>query len=298
MGLTPVTYLIRLRLHRVRRALLASTQGSTHGVDRGTQLGLLALRRILARLQGLLRRAAVGHAATKARRAAAVSLAGRAAPTGRDLSSFGESPCAAHRRRRPVRSEVLALRQLTERFAADEQFRVVVSPARRSFDCPRVEPSTIRRLSPMNSRRLGAPPADASGRQRAERRRSTKIRAVVVRSSLNYLSRATGWSRPIGAQICPVWRAKTIKKPGRNSWLLFIAETTHGTCKRRPGIIVVTVRRSDLSAFLAAHGIAPACHAHPPVMTVAESERLVPPLPGAGPRTCSCGTARVSGTFS
>jgi AraC family ethanolamine operon transcriptional activator len=29
MGLTPVTYLIRLRLHRVRRALLASTQGST-----------------------------------------------------------------------------------------------------------------------------------------------------------------------------------------------------------------------------------------------------------------------------
>jgi Ala-tRNA(Pro) deacylase len=37
----------------------------------------------------------------------------------------------------------------------------------------------------------------------------------------------------------------------------------------------------DLSAFLATHGIAPACHAHPPVMTVAESERLVPPLPGA-----------------
>jgi Ala-tRNA(Pro) deacylase len=37
----------------------------------------------------------------------------------------------------------------------------------------------------------------------------------------------------------------------------------------------------DLSAFLAAHGIDPACHDHPPVMTVAESERLVPPLPGA-----------------
>jgi Ala-tRNA(Pro) deacylase len=37
----------------------------------------------------------------------------------------------------------------------------------------------------------------------------------------------------------------------------------------------------DLSAFLAAHRIDPACHAHPPVMTVAESERLVPPLPGA-----------------
>jgi AraC family ethanolamine operon transcriptional activator len=29
MGLTPVTYLIRLRLHRVRKALLAATQGST-----------------------------------------------------------------------------------------------------------------------------------------------------------------------------------------------------------------------------------------------------------------------------
>jgi AraC family transcriptional regulator, ethanolamine operon transcriptional activator len=29
MGLTPVTYLIRLRLHQVRRALLAATQGST-----------------------------------------------------------------------------------------------------------------------------------------------------------------------------------------------------------------------------------------------------------------------------
>jgi AraC family transcriptional regulator, ethanolamine operon transcriptional activator len=29
MGLTPVTYLIRLRLHRVRRALLAATQGTT-----------------------------------------------------------------------------------------------------------------------------------------------------------------------------------------------------------------------------------------------------------------------------
>ena len=29
MGLTPVTYLIRLRLHRVRQALLTATQGST-----------------------------------------------------------------------------------------------------------------------------------------------------------------------------------------------------------------------------------------------------------------------------
>ena len=37
----------------------------------------------------------------------------------------------------------------------------------------------------------------------------------------------------------------------------------------------------DLEAFLAAHGIDAPCHAHPPVMTVAESERLVPKLPGA-----------------
>jgi Ala-tRNA(Pro) deacylase len=37
----------------------------------------------------------------------------------------------------------------------------------------------------------------------------------------------------------------------------------------------------DLPAFLVAHGIDAPRHAHPPVMTVAESERLVPPLPGA-----------------
>jgi len=37
----------------------------------------------------------------------------------------------------------------------------------------------------------------------------------------------------------------------------------------------------DLTAFLAAHRVNATRHAHPPVMTVAESERLVPPLPGA-----------------
>src|SRR5512144_1652126 len=37
----------------------------------------------------------------------------------------------------------------------------------------------------------------------------------------------------------------------------------------------------DLDAFLAAHGIDAPRHSHPPVMTVAESERLVPKLPGA-----------------
>jgi len=37
----------------------------------------------------------------------------------------------------------------------------------------------------------------------------------------------------------------------------------------------------NLYAFLREHGIAPARHAHPPVMTVEESERLVPKLPGA-----------------
>ena len=37
----------------------------------------------------------------------------------------------------------------------------------------------------------------------------------------------------------------------------------------------------SLEAFLREHGIAAACHEHPPVMTVEESLRLVPRLPGA-----------------
>jgi Ala-tRNA(Pro) deacylase len=37
----------------------------------------------------------------------------------------------------------------------------------------------------------------------------------------------------------------------------------------------------DLDAFLRDHGITAARHSHPPVMTVEESERLVPKLPGA-----------------
>jgi len=37
----------------------------------------------------------------------------------------------------------------------------------------------------------------------------------------------------------------------------------------------------DLELFLARHAIAPARHEHPAVMTVEESERLVPTLPGA-----------------
>jgi Ala-tRNA(Pro) deacylase len=37
---------------------------------------------------------------------------------------------------------------------------------------------------------------------------------------------------------------------------------------------------TDLADFLREHGIAPPRHEHPPVMTVEESERLVPPLPG------------------
>jgi len=36
----------------------------------------------------------------------------------------------------------------------------------------------------------------------------------------------------------------------------------------------------NLEAFLREHGIQPARHEHPPVMTVEESERLVPKLPG------------------
>ena len=37
----------------------------------------------------------------------------------------------------------------------------------------------------------------------------------------------------------------------------------------------------DLDLFLREHAIAAACHEHPAVMTVEESERLVPKLPGA-----------------
>lgn len=37
----------------------------------------------------------------------------------------------------------------------------------------------------------------------------------------------------------------------------------------------------DLDSFLGSHGIVAARHEHPAVMTVEESERLVPPLPGA-----------------
>jgi Ala-tRNA(Pro) deacylase len=37
----------------------------------------------------------------------------------------------------------------------------------------------------------------------------------------------------------------------------------------------------DLATFLRQHGIAAVRHTHPPVMTVEESERLVPKLPGA-----------------
>jgi Ala-tRNA(Pro) deacylase len=39
--------------------------------------------------------------------------------------------------------------------------------------------------------------------------------------------------------------------------------------------------RTTLEAFLADHGINAERHEHPAVMTVEESERLVPPLPGA-----------------
>ncbi|WP_025373630.1 prolyl-tRNA synthetase associated domain-containing protein [Advenella mimigardefordensis] len=38
---------------------------------------------------------------------------------------------------------------------------------------------------------------------------------------------------------------------------------------------------STLSTFLDLHGIAPESHSHPPVMTVAESEQLALPIPGA-----------------
>lgn len=56
-----------------------SDSGINDGVDRGSERGILALWRILARLQGLLRRTAVGHPSTKAGRVADVSRVRRAA---------------------------------------------------------------------------------------------------------------------------------------------------------------------------------------------------------------------------
>jgi Ala-tRNA(Pro) deacylase len=47
------------------------------------------------------------------------------------------------------------------------------------------------------------------------------------------------------------------------------------------GTLAAGGAQMDLDAFLRAHGIAAARHAHPAVMTVEESERLVPKLPGA-----------------
>ena len=49
-------------------------------------------------------------------------------------------------------------------------------------------------------------------------------------------------------------------------------------------------RLMDITTFLAHHGIAAQRFEHPPVMTVEESERLVPRLPGAkgvGPKTAA-----------
>jgi Ala-tRNA(Pro) deacylase len=53
---------------------------------------------------------------------------------------------------------------------------------------------------------------------------------------------------------------------------------------RRRGAPIRRVRGAalmDLDAFLRQHGIVASRHGHPPVMTVEESERLVPRLPGA-----------------
>ncbi len=78
LGLAPVAYLARLRLHRVRNALQTPDARHQDRLGRRPGLGVLALRRVLARLQGLLRRAAVGDAAPPSRVAARGSSAGPA----------------------------------------------------------------------------------------------------------------------------------------------------------------------------------------------------------------------------
>ena len=59
MGMSPVAHPTRVRLHRVRHALLAATPGSTTVSVGGAQRGLLAFRGVLPRLPLLFWRAAV-----------------------------------------------------------------------------------------------------------------------------------------------------------------------------------------------------------------------------------------------
>ncbi len=99
LGMTPVTYLIRVRLHRVTPGTACGPSGIDHGFSRGAQLGFLAFRRVLAGLQGVLRRTAVRHAATNARSAVETSRIGIAAPTARGRRQFNTCAKAPQRTR-------------------------------------------------------------------------------------------------------------------------------------------------------------------------------------------------------
>src|SRR5207344_3038240 len=52
-------------------------------------------------------------------------------------------------------------------------------------------------------------------------------------------------------------------------------------CKNGAAMHQATTNVMDLDAFLQQHHVVTARYEHPPVMTVEESERLVPKLPGA-----------------
>ena len=68
MGMSPLTYLHRLRLHRARDELRKAKEWLDDGYRRGDELGVLALRRIFAGLQELLRRGAIQYSKEKFQR--------------------------------------------------------------------------------------------------------------------------------------------------------------------------------------------------------------------------------------
>jgi AraC family ethanolamine operon transcriptional activator len=67
MGMTPVAYLTRLRLHRVRHALRTATQATTTVTTEALRWGFWHFGDFSPCLQGLFRRVAVGYATTQAR---------------------------------------------------------------------------------------------------------------------------------------------------------------------------------------------------------------------------------------
>ena len=91
----------------------------------------------------------------------------------------------------------------------------------------------------------------------------------------------------------PAGRAKnTMKGPGKPGPFFILGVPLQEPHRREAagraivapeynGSMICDSQEPELEAFLTRHGIEATRHEHAPVMTVAESERLVPPLPGA-----------------